>query len=41
MRLNEHYVSHYLDLSPMEHPRCGWVVAARQNLLDELRVELS
>jgi cellobiose phosphorylase len=32
VRLNEHYVSHYLDLSPMEHARCGWVVAARQNL---------
>jgi 1,2-beta-oligoglucan phosphorylase len=32
VRLNEHYVSHYVDFSPMEHAHCGWVVAARQNL---------
>ncbi len=32
VRLNEHYVSHYVDFSPLEHARCGWVVAARQNL---------
>ncbi|HET9599471.1 MAG TPA: hypothetical protein VFP65_28105 [Anaeromyxobacteraceae bacterium] len=32
VRLNEHYVSHYVDLCPLEHERCGWVVAARQNL---------
>ncbi len=32
VRVNEYYVSHYLDLSGWEHPRCGWVVAARQNL---------
>src|SRR6266851_5487989 len=32
VRLNEHYVSHYIDLSGWEHARCGWVVAARQNL---------
>ena len=32
IRLNEHYVSHYLDLSPLEHPRHGCVLAARQNL---------
>ena len=32
VRLNEHYVSHYVDLSPLEHAGCGWVVAARQNL---------
>lgn len=31
-RLNEHYVSHYLDLTALEHPRAGFVVAARQNL---------
>ncbi len=31
-RLNEYYVSQYLDLSAWEHPRCGFVVAARQNL---------
>jgi len=32
IRLNEHYVSHYLDLSPLDHPRHGCVLAARQNL---------
>src|SRR5258708_39766153 len=32
VRLNEYYVSHYLDLSGWEHARCGWVVAARQSL---------
>ena len=32
VRLNEHYVSHYIDLTGLEHARCGWVVAARQNL---------
>jgi cellobiose phosphorylase len=32
VRLNEHYVSQYVDLTPLEHPRCGWMVAARQNL---------
>jgi len=32
VRLNEYYVSQYLDFSPMEHARCGWVVAVRQNL---------
>ncbi len=32
VRLNTYYVSHYVDLTPLEHPRCGWVVAARQNL---------
>jgi cellobiose phosphorylase len=32
VRLNEYYVSHYVDLSPLLHARCGWVVAARQNL---------
>ncbi|MEK8050000.1 hypothetical protein AACH10_07105 [Ideonella sp. DXS22W] len=32
IRLNEHYVSHYLDLAPLPHPRCGTVLAARQNL---------
>ena len=30
-RTNEYYVSHYVDLSPMQHPDAGWVVAARQN----------
>ena len=32
IRLNEYYVSQYVDLTPLTHPRCGWVVAARQNL---------
>jgi len=32
VRLNEYYVSQYLDLTPLEHPRCGQVVAVRQNL---------
>jgi cellobiose phosphorylase len=32
VRLNEYYVSHYVDFTPLEHARCGWVVAARQNL---------
>ncbi len=32
IRLNEYYVSHYLDLSPLAHPHRGCVVAARQNL---------
>ena len=31
-RLNEYYVSHYLDLSPLAHAQHGPVVAARQNL---------
>jgi len=32
VRLNEYYVSQYIDFTPLEHPRCGFVVAARQNL---------
>jgi len=31
-RLNEHYVSHYIDLSPLEHAGRCRVLAARQNL---------
>ncbi len=31
-RLNEHYVSHYIDLAQLAHHRQGWVLAARQNL---------
>ena len=31
-RVNEYYVSHYLDLSPLAHPQVGQVLAARQNL---------
>lgn len=32
VRINEHYVSHYLDLSPLDHPQHGCLLAARQNL---------
>lgn len=32
IRLNEYYVSHYLDLCPLRHGERGWVLAARQNL---------
>ncbi|MBK1717547.1 GH36-type glycosyl hydrolase domain-containing protein [Thiocystis violacea] len=31
VRLNEYYVSHYLDHSPLSHPERGWVLATRQN----------
>jgi cellobiose phosphorylase len=31
LRLNEYYVSHYIDLAPLAHPRLGTVIAARQN----------
>ncbi|MDO9073635.1 MAG: hypothetical protein Q7U73_10240 [Rubrivivax sp.] len=31
IRLNEYYVSHYLDLSPLQHPQHGVLLAARQN----------
>ena len=31
IRLNEYYVSQYLDHCPLEHPQQGWVVATRQN----------
>ncbi len=31
IRTNEYYVSHYIDLSPLQHEERGWVVAARQN----------
>ena len=31
-RVNEYYVSHYLDLTPLTHPQVGQVLAARQNL---------
>ena len=34
-RVNEYYVSHYLDLAPLAHPRQGWMLAARQNLAVE------
>lgn len=30
-RLNEYYVSHYLDLAPLQHAQHGAVLAARQN----------
>ena len=32
IRLNEHYVSHYVDLTALHHPGQGTVLAARQNL---------
>ena len=32
VRLNEYYVSHYVDHTPLLHPQKGWVVASRQNL---------
>src|SRR5882672_2776865 len=32
LRLNEYYVSHYVDHTPLEHPRRGWVLFSRQNL---------
>lgn len=31
VRLNEYYVSQYIDHTPLEHPLVGWVVASRQN----------
>ena len=31
IRTNEYYVSHYIDLSPLQHDERGHVVAARQN----------
>ena len=37
VRLNEHYVSHYVDHSPLAHPDRGWMVASRQNLAAEGR----
>lgn len=31
VRLNEYYVSQYVDHTPLDHPRAGAVVASRQN----------
>ncbi|HQR53263.1 MAG TPA: hypothetical protein PLZ79_08320 [Burkholderiales bacterium] len=31
VRLNEYYVSQYVDHTPLTHPDRGWVVASRQN----------
>jgi cellobiose phosphorylase len=31
VRLNEYYVSQYLDHAPLAHPERGWVLATRQN----------
>ena len=31
LRMNEYYVSQYLDHTPLEHSRCGVVIASRQN----------
>jgi len=32
VRTNEYYVSQYVDYTPLVHPRCGRVLAVRQNL---------
>ncbi len=32
VRLNEYYVSHYVDHAPLSHPQRGLMVASRQNL---------
>ena len=32
IRLNEYYVSQYLDHTPLRHPRYGYMIATRQNL---------
>lgn len=32
VRLNEYYVSHYVDHTPLSHPQRGIVLASRQNL---------
>ena len=32
IRMNEYYVSQYLDHQPLAHPERGWTVAVRQNL---------
>jgi cellobiose phosphorylase len=32
LRINEYYVSHYVDHTPLSHPERGFVVASRQNL---------
>ncbi len=33
LRINEYYVSHYVDHTPLHHPARGLVLASRQNLL--------
>lgn len=37
IRMNEYYVSQYLDHVPLEHPAHGWMVATRQNQAAEGR----
>jgi len=32
IRMNEYYVSQYVDHTPLRHPQRGWLVASRQNL---------
>ena len=32
VRMNEYYVSEYVDYTPLSHSRCGHVLAVRQNL---------
>jgi cellobiose phosphorylase len=31
VRMNEFYVSQYIDHTPLAHPKQGWVIASRQN----------
>jgi cellobiose phosphorylase len=31
LRLNEYYVSHYIDFTPLDHPQQGTLLAVRQN----------
>ncbi|GAB6066760.1 hypothetical protein JCM13664_00780 [Methylothermus subterraneus] len=37
VRINEYFLSHYLDHTPLWHPRLGWAIATRQNLLQDGR----
>jgi cellobiose phosphorylase len=37
VRMNEYYVSQYVDHTPLEHAERGWVIASRQNLPSEAR----
>ena len=37
IRLNEYYVSQYIDHTPLRHERHGWSVASRQNLASDRR----
>ncbi|HEY1725132.1 MAG TPA: hypothetical protein VGF89_06900 [Steroidobacteraceae bacterium] len=37
VRLNEYYVSQYIDHTPLRHPERGWIIASRQNQASEGR----